>query len=76
MSTADLDSDERDANPLVALEREAERDRCKAIMTSEYAELRDRLAKHLALATDIPAPEALSILRAAPVDAAVTDRMQ
>ncbi|WP_267428049.1 hypothetical protein [Methylobacterium sp. GC_Met_2] len=58
------------------LARETERDRCRAIMTGPHSELRERQARYLALHTDLDVVECDAILRAAPVDAAVSDRVQ
>lgn len=45
-----------------------ERTRVSAILQSPEAWLRGHLARHLALATDLPAPDAIEILRAAPAE--------
>jgi hypothetical protein len=45
-----------------------ERERCRLIFTNDSSDLRPRLARHLAFATDLSAEESLAVLRAAPVD--------
>lgn len=47
---------------------QAERQRCKAITTSEHARGRPTLALHLATATDLSVEEAAATLRASPIE--------
>lgn len=61
------------ADALDGLHREIERDRVRRILCDPHADLRDRLAKHLAFNTDLTAREAIATLRGAPIDPPVTD---
>jgi len=70
---AEHSGDQQAGEALDALHREIERDRCRAILTSPHAELRERLARHLAYDTDLATDECVGLLRTAPIDPLADD---